>query len=89
MHLTINFRKTAVLLKLVGPDAAGLLKEYTSYQAGQLHLHLQVSGRHCTIPVRTHHEYLGTVVSYADRVSRNVRKRQQAGQARQQAISPL
>ena len=86
MHLTVNFRKTAVLLKLVGSDAAGLLKEFTSYQAGQLHLHLTVSGRHCTIPARTHHEYLGTVVSYADRVSRNVRKRQQAGQARQQAI---
>ena len=86
MHLTVNYRKTAVLLKLVGPEAAQLLKDHTSYRAGQLHLHLQVSGRPCTLPVRTHHEYLGTVVSYADRVSRNVRKSQQAGQTRQQAL---
>ncbi|CAE7628398.1 jockey\pol [Symbiodinium sp. CCMP2456] len=86
MHLQINFKKTAILLKLVGRGAERVLLQHTSYQAGQRRLHLQVSGRRCVIPIREQHEYLGTVVSYTGRVSGNVRKRQKAAQGRQQAI---
>ena len=86
MHLHINFRKTAVLLRLVGKDAKRILQQHTSQQAGQTHLHLEVSGRHCTVPVKLQHEYLGTAVAYQGRISGNMRKRQQAGQLRYQAI---
>ena len=86
MRLQINYKKTAILLRLVGRDASRVLKQHTSQQAGQTHLHLTVSDRHCTIPIKVQHEYLGTTVSYQNRIAGNTSKRRQAGQLRYQAI---
>ncbi|CAE7726510.1 hypothetical protein AK812_SmicGene44773 [Symbiodinium microadriaticum] len=68
LDMTINYGKTAILLKLVGKDARRLKHDRTIMKAGQLHLKLTVHGRECLIPIKDQHEYLGTVVTYRHRM---------------------
>ncbi|CAE7689312.1 Pol [Symbiodinium sp. CCMP2456] len=70
--MTINYSKTAILLKLTGKEARQLRRDHTIMKAGQLHLKLTINGRECTIPIKDQHEYLGTVVTYTNRLDRNM-----------------
>ena len=84
--LTINFKKTAILLVLEGCEAAKVLREHTTTRAGQQLLCLRVRGRDCTLPIKTSHEYLGSIVSYLGRQNLNLDHRVQAGNGRYQAL---
>ena len=89
LSMTINYSKTAILLRLVGKDARQLKHEHTFMKAGQLHLRVQVHGRECGIPIKDHHEYLGTVVTYSRRHQRNMSHRIKACAARYQGLRKL
>ena len=84
--LTINFKKTAILLVLEGCEAAKVLREHTTTRAGQQLLCLRVRGRDCTLPIKASHEYLGSIVSYRGRQNLNLDHRVQAGNGRYQAL---
>ena len=86
LHMTINYQKTAILLKLVGKEAARIRREATFMKGGVIHLRVQVHGRECGIPIKEEHEYLGSVVSYHRRIERNTAHRLKAGQARYQCL---
>ena len=57
--MTINFQKTAILLKLIGRDATRIKHEATYKQGGITYLRVAVHGRECGIPIKVDHEYLG------------------------------
>ena len=84
--MTINYQKTAILLKLVGEEAARIRREATFMKGGVTHLRAQVHGRECGIPIKEEHEYLGSVVSYHRRIEKNTAHRLKAGQARYQSL---
>ena len=85
-HFKVNFRKTAVLLRLEGQQAAKALESITVRVEGDTYLEIQIQGDTRRIPVRTQHEYLGTAVTYQRRLDQNVAKRMQSGQMRYQDI---
>ena len=58
--MTVNYSKTAILLKLTGKDAGNIRRAHTFMKAGQLHLKLHVCGTERSIPIKDQHEYLGT-----------------------------
>ncbi|CAE7187205.1 Pol [Symbiodinium sp. CCMP2456] len=87
--MTINYGKTAILLKLTGKEARQLRRDHTIMKAGQLHLKLTINGRDCTIPIKDQHEYLGTGVTYTNRLDRNMTHRIQACQQRYQGLRRL
>ena len=86
MHMSINYKKTAVLIRLVGREAKSALHACTYKSAGQLYLRVQVHGRECGIPVKTDHEYLGSIISYQRRLEKNTAHRLKAGQGRYQNL---
>ena len=89
LNMTINYSKTAILLKLVGKDAQRLKQQHTFMKAGQLHLRVSVHGRECGIPIKDQHEYLGTIVTYRHRHQRNMQHRLKACLARYQGLRKL
>ena len=84
--LTINYQKTALLLKLKGKEAAKLLKQHTYDKEGQTYLRLCVLGQERSLCIRTSHVYLGTVVSYESRLDLNVAHRIASAQHKYQHI---
>ncbi|CAE7238605.1 unnamed protein product, partial [Symbiodinium sp. CCMP2592] len=84
--MSINYRKTAILLRLEGKEAKAIMYEHTRLKNGVRHLVITVCGREELIPIKDEHEYLGTKVTYHHRLDRNLRHRLQAGQAKYQAI---
>ncbi|CAE7758543.1 Pol, partial [Symbiodinium necroappetens] len=86
LKMTVNYQKTAILLHLVGKEAAGIRRQATYRKAGTLYLRVTVHGRDCGIPIKEEHEYLGSIVSYHRRVEKNVMHRLKACQARYQGL---
>ncbi|CAE7832491.1 Pol [Symbiodinium sp. CCMP2592] len=84
--MSINYRKTAILVRLEGKQAKAIMYEYTRLKNGVRHLVVTVRGREELIPIKEEHEYLGTKVTYHHRLDRNLSHRMQAGQAKYQAI---
>ena len=60
--LEVNYRTTAVLLRLEGRQVKALLRELTYEQAGVEYLRVEVHGHQRGIPIKSHHEYLGSAV---------------------------
>ncbi|OLQ10177.1 RNA-directed DNA polymerase from mobile element jockey [Symbiodinium microadriaticum] len=89
LNMTINYSKTAILLKLAGKDASRIRRAHTFMKAGQLHLKLTVNDRECSIPIKEQHEYLGTIVTYSNRLERNMTHRIKACQLRYQGLRKL
>ncbi|CAE7763314.1 Pol [Symbiodinium sp. CCMP2456] len=89
LAMKVNYSKTAILLKLVGKDAAHHRREHTFMKAGTLHLKIQVHGRECGVPIKDKHEYLGTVVTYHHRLQRNLQCRIKASAARYQGLRKI
>ncbi|CAE7920807.1 unnamed protein product, partial [Symbiodinium necroappetens] len=89
LSMTINYSKTAILLKLVGKDARRLKQKHTFMKAGQLHLRVSVHGRECGIPIKDQHEYLGTIVTYRHRHQRNMQHRLKACTVRHACLPAL
>ena len=85
-HLSVNYQKTAVLLRLEGKQAAHTLADYTVEKEGNTYLEVDIRGVIRLIPIKSQHEYLGTTVSYHHRQDQNTTKRMQAGQLRYQDI---
>ncbi|CAE7713286.1 unnamed protein product [Symbiodinium sp. CCMP2456] len=56
LKMNINYQKTAVLLHLVGKDAATIQRKATYRKAGALYLKVVVHGRECGIPIKEEHE---------------------------------
>ncbi|CAE7872887.1 Pol, partial [Symbiodinium sp. KB8] len=50
--MTVNYSKTAILLKLTGKDAGNIRRAHTFMKAGQLHLKLHVCGTERSIPIK-------------------------------------
>ena len=73
--LEVNYRKTAVMLRLEGPQTRALLREFTYEQAGAEYLNVTVHGSHRGVPIKAQHEYLGSTVGYHRRHNLNVAKR--------------
>ncbi|CAE7712740.1 pol [Symbiodinium necroappetens] len=84
--MRINFTKTAILVKLVGKQAAQAMHNYTCYRQGVQHLIVVVNGSTQYIPIKLEHEYLGSKVSYTNGAESNLEHRLQAGQLRYHAI---
>ena len=82
LHMTVNYQKTAILLKLVGRTAASLRRQITYNSNGITYLKVTVHGKECGIPVKESHEYLGTIVTYSQRLERNMAHRLRAAQHR-------
>ncbi|CAE7386966.1 unnamed protein product [Symbiodinium microadriaticum] len=89
LDMTINYTKTAILLRLVGRDASRLRRHHTYMKAGRLYLRVWVNGRECGIPIKEQHEYLGTIVTYRHRHQRNMQHRLQACASRYQGLRKL
>ncbi|CAE7315624.1 unnamed protein product, partial [Symbiodinium necroappetens] len=89
LDMTINFDKTAILLKLVGKDAKQLRRDHLFQKAGQSFLRVHVHGREQGIPVKDQHIYLGTVVTYTRRLERNMQHRLQAARTNYQGLRKL
>ncbi|CAE7892314.1 pol [Symbiodinium microadriaticum] len=89
LDMTINFDKTAILLKLVGKDAKQLRRDHLFQKAGQSFLRVYVHGREQGIPVKDQHVYLGTVVTYTRRLERNMQHRLQAARTNYQGLRKL
>ena len=89
LEMTVNYSKTAILLRLAGRDATQLKRQHTFMKAGQLHLRVWVHGRECSIPVKEQREYLGTVVTYKHRHQRNMQHRLRACTAKYQGLRKL
>ena len=85
-HLSVNYQKTAILLRLEGKQAAKTLADCTVEKEGNTYLEVDIRGVIRLIPIKTQHEYLGTTVSYHHRQDANTTKRMQAGQLRYQDI---
>ena len=84
--MRINFTKTAILVKLVGKQAAQALHEHTCFRRGTRHLIVVVNGTVQHVPIKLEHEYLGSKVSYHNPKDGNLDHRLQVGQLRYQAI---
>ncbi|CAE7941833.1 Pol [Symbiodinium necroappetens] len=56
-------------------DAGNIRRAHTFMKAGQLHLKLHVCGTERSIPIKDQHEYLGTIVTYNNRLDRNMTHR--------------
>ncbi|CAE7617698.1 Pol, partial [Symbiodinium sp. CCMP2456] len=89
LHMVVNFEKTAILLHLVGKESKQLRRDHTFMKAGQLHLKLCVHGRERAIPIRDQHVYLGTVVTYHNKLERNMEHRTKAARANYQGLRKL
>ncbi|CAE7451501.1 Pol, partial [Symbiodinium necroappetens] len=89
LDMTINYGKTAILLRLVGRAASQQRHAHTFMKAGQLHLRVWVHGRECSIPIKEQHEYLGTIVTYRHRHQRNMQHRIRASTAKYQGLRKL
>ena len=89
LSMTINYSKTAILLKLTGKEASTLRRDYTFMKAGQPHLKLCVNGKECSVPIKEQHEYLGTIVTYRNRLERNMTHRIKACQHKYQGLRKL
>ena len=87
--MTVNYSKTAILLKLTGKDAGNIRRAHTFMKAGQLHLKLHVCGTERSIPIKDQHEYLGTIVTYNNRLDRNMTHRIKACQQQYQGLRKL
>ncbi|CAE7667301.1 Pol [Symbiodinium sp. CCMP2592] len=85
-RMSINFKKTAILLRLEGKQAKAILREYTQKKNNELHLCIRVHDQEQLIPIKVAHEYLGTKVTYRHRLDANTTHRLQAGQAKYQAL---
>ncbi|CAE7323581.1 Pol [Symbiodinium necroappetens] len=85
-HLSVNYQKTAILLRLEGKQAAKTLADCTVEKEGNTYLEVDIRGVIRLIPIKSQHEYLGTTVSYHRRQDANTTKRMQAGQLRYQDI---
>ena len=59
--LLVSKDKTAVLLRLAGPQATALRRKITKRVEGHSHL---VLGPDLTLPIKTKHVYLGAVISF-------------------------
>ncbi|CAE7773628.1 pol [Symbiodinium sp. CCMP2592] len=86
LHMTINYHKTAILLRLVGRDAKRIRRAATFMKGGTLHLRVMVHDRECGVPIRLEHEYLGSIVSYHRRIEKNTAHRLKACQVRYQGL---
>ena len=84
--MSVNYKKTAILLRLEGRQAKAVLREHTRMKNGETHLCVRVKGEEQLIPVKETHEHLGTKVTYHHRLDRNLGHRLQAGQTKYQAI---
>ena len=84
--MSINYRKTAILVRLEGKQAKAILHEHTRLKNGVRHLVITVHGEEQLIPVKDEHEYLGTKVTYQHRLDKNLAHRVQAGQAKYIAL---
>ena len=80
--LEVNYRKTAVMLRLEGPQTRALLREFTYEQAGVEYLNVTVNGSHRGVPIKAQHEYLGSTVGYHRRHNLNVAKRAASAQVK-------
>ncbi|CAE7260053.1 Pol, partial [Symbiodinium sp. CCMP2456] len=78
--LTVNYKKTAFLLRLEGKDAKRLLSSYVYQDDGQQYLRLSVFGKTQSLQIRDSHEYLGTKIAYKDRIDLNTAHRIEAAQ---------
>ena len=85
-NVSVNYKKTAILLRLEGKQAKAVLREHTRMKNGETHLCVQVKGQEQLIPVKETHEHLGTKVTYHHRLDRNLGHRLQSGQAKYQAL---
>ena len=59
-QMQINYKKTAVLVRLEGKQAKTILHEHTRLKNGTRHLILLVRDQEQLIPIKAEHEYLGT-----------------------------
>ena len=84
--MSVNYKKTAILLRLEGKQAKMVLREHTKKKNGETHLCIMVKGQEQLIPVKDTHEHLGTKVTYHHRLDKNLGHRLQSGQAKYQAL---
>ncbi|CAE7683045.1 Pol, partial [Symbiodinium necroappetens] len=84
--MSVNYKKTAVLLRLEGKQAKAVMREHTRKKNGETSLCIMVKGQEQLIPVKETHEHLGTKVTYHHRLDRNLGHRLQSGQAKYQAL---
>ncbi|CAE7655287.1 unnamed protein product, partial [Symbiodinium necroappetens] len=69
--LSVNYKKTALLLRLEGKDADMILGDRVFQEEGKTFLRLQVLGRHQSLQIKESHEYLGTKIAYWNRLDLN------------------
>ncbi|CAE7369550.1 unnamed protein product, partial [Symbiodinium microadriaticum] len=69
--LSVNYKKTALLLRLEGKDADRILGDRVFQEEGKTFLRLQVLGRHQSLQIKESHEYLGTKIAYWKRLDLN------------------
>ena len=79
--LQVNLQKTALLVNLKGRMAKKILRQHVRYKAGETFLVLVVHGQECLLKIKESHTYLGTIISYRDRIS--------AAQARYQQLRKI
>ncbi|CAE7580280.1 Pol [Symbiodinium sp. CCMP2592] len=87
--MEINYKKTAILLRIEGKQAKAILHEHCCLKNGQRFLKVVVHGQIELIPIKDSHEYLGTQVSYRHRLDKNLNSRVQAGQAKHQQLKKV
>ena len=75
--MEINYRKTAILLRVEGKQAKAILHEHCCLKNGTRYLKVQVYDKLELIPIKEAHEYLGTRVSYRHRLDKNLSFREQ------------
>ena len=78
--LSVNYKKTALLLRLEGKDADRILGDRVFQEEGKTFLRLQVLGRHQSLQIKESHEYLGTKIAYWKRLDLNTDHRIAAAQ---------
>ncbi|CAE7206611.1 unnamed protein product [Symbiodinium sp. CCMP2592] len=74
--LQVSKDKTAILLRLAGSQATALRSKITTKVEGKCHLML---GPDLTLPVKSQHVYLGTIISFARFEEYTAAHRRQAG----------
>ena len=84
--MSINYKKTAILVRLEGKKAKNILHEQTCLKNGTRHLTVTVHGQEQLIPIKDEHEYLGSKVTCQHRLDKNLAHRLQAGQAKYVAL---
>ena len=84
--MSINFKKTAILLRLEGKQAKAVMREHIKLKNGDQYFCVQVKGQEQLIPIKTVHEHLGTKVTYSHRLDSNLGHRLKSGQAKYQAL---